>query len=132
MHSVVHFEVHATDPEKLADFYRNVFGWQIEKYEGIPGLEYWGVITAEKDAPNAVNGGLVRRQGPAPAAGTPVSAFVCTLRVDDLDGLIERAQAHGAKIATPKFALSGMAWQAYLLDPDHNLFGLHQPDPNAK
>ena len=29
---VVHFEIQATDPERAAKFYREVFGWQIDKW----------------------------------------------------------------------------------------------------
>jgi hypothetical protein len=29
-------------------------------------------------------------------------------------------------------ALAGMAWQAYYIDTEQNIFGIHQVDPNAK
>jgi predicted enzyme related to lactoylglutathione lyase len=132
MDSLVHFEIHATEPEKLADFYRNVFGWEITKYEGIPGLEYWGVVTAQKGAPNAINGGLIRRHGEASKGGQPVNAFVCTMQVADIDATMKKAEEHGAKLAVAKAALPGMAWQGYMVDPDGNIFGIHQIDPNAK
>ena len=38
----------------------------------------------------------------------------------------------GGQLALPKFALPGMAWQGYYLDTEGNVFGIHQPDPNAK
>lgn len=131
MNSIVHFEIHATDPEKLAEFYRGVFGWDIKKWES-PDMEYWMVMTAAKDAPNAINGGLIRRKGPAAQHGAPVNAFVCTLKVDDLDGLMTKALALGAAVAMPKFLIAGMAWQSYLLDPDGNLLGLHQVVAESK
>jgi predicted enzyme related to lactoylglutathione lyase len=131
MNSIVHFEIHASDPEKMASFYRDVFGWDIKKWEG-GSMDYWLVMTAAKDAPNAINGGLVRRQGPAPGLGAPVNAFVCTLQVEDIDAMMDKAVAHGAKVALPKMAIPGMAWQGYLLDPEHNIFGIHQADPDAK
>ena len=34
MAAVTHFEIFAEEPEKLADFYRNLFGWQIEQAPG--------------------------------------------------------------------------------------------------
>lgn len=131
MNSLVHFEIHASDPEKLAEFYKNVFGWTITKYD-MPTMEYWGVMTAEKGAPGAINGGLVRRKGPAPAVGAPVNGYVCTMVVEDLDATMKKAAEHGAVEALPKFAIAGMAWQAYMLDPDKNIIGLHQPDEKAK
>ena len=30
-HGVVHFEIPAEDPDKLAEFYTRLFGWQIDK-----------------------------------------------------------------------------------------------------
>ncbi|MFA5853776.1 MAG: VOC family protein [Patescibacteria group bacterium] len=131
MNSIVHFEIHATEPEKLGEFYKALFGWEIVKYE-LPGMEYWGVITAEKGAPNAINGGLVKRGVPAPSLGATPSAFVCTVQVDDIDAMMKKAAELGAVEAMAKFALPGMAWQGYMIDPDHNIFGLHQADPNAK
>src|SRR5689334_19629414 len=34
MPRVVHFEIHAEDPERAARFYGGVFGWQINKWAG--------------------------------------------------------------------------------------------------
>jgi predicted enzyme related to lactoylglutathione lyase len=42
MGSVTHFEIYASEPEKLADFYRTMFGWQLEK---APGIDYWRIQT---------------------------------------------------------------------------------------
>ena len=36
--AVTHFEIFAEDPAKLADFYRELFGWAIEK---APGVDYF-------------------------------------------------------------------------------------------
>ena len=43
MPRVVHFEIHADDPERAISFYQSVFGWQFQKWEG--PLEYWMIIT---------------------------------------------------------------------------------------
>src|SRR5207248_9917827 len=39
MPRVVHFEVHADDPERAAKFYRELFGWRVEKWSG--PVDYW-------------------------------------------------------------------------------------------
>ena len=44
MNRVVHFEIHGQDPGKLAEFYRKVFGWELNKWDN-PGGEYWLVMT---------------------------------------------------------------------------------------
>jgi len=45
---------------------------------------------------------------------------------------VAKATAAGAQIALPKMAIPGIGWQAYIRDPDENIVGLHQQDPNAK
>lgn len=128
---IAHFEIHATEPEKLAGFYTTVFGWEIKKWEG-GQMEYWMIMTGKQGEPDGINGGLVRRQGPAPSTGAPVNGAVNTIVVDDYDAYDKKILTAGGVVALPKMALVGMAWQGYYIDPDGNIFGLHQADPNAK
>jgi len=128
---VAHFEIHATEPEKLAKFYVDTFGWEIKKWE-YPGLEYWMVMTGPQGGTDGINGGMVRRKGAAPAAGAAVSGYVCTMIVADFDAMSKKILANGGTVALPKAAIPGMAWQGYFKDPDGNIFGIHQPDPTAK
>ena len=96
-------------------------------------MEYWMVMTAPKDSKEpGINGGLLRRPCPAPKPEQGTNAFVCTIVVDDYDAYEKKTLAAGGKVAMPKFALPGMAWQGYFLDTEGNTVGLHQPDPNAK
>ncbi len=127
---LAHFEIHASNPEKLAEFYGGVFGWEIKKWEG-GQMEYWMIMTGDKDAPGGINGGLLRRQGDAAANGQAVNAFVCTVVVDSYDEMHNKILAADGTVAMPKMALTGMAWQGYYKDPDGNIFGLHQADKNA-
>lgn len=121
-----HFEIHATNPEALIPFYTEVFGWTISKWDS-DTMEYWMVMTGERDEAGGINGGLVRRVGGAPAAGQSPNAFVCTMVVDDFDAIAEKIIAHGGVLALEKANIAGMAWQGYFTDPDGNLFGIHQP-----
>ncbi len=57
MPRVVHFEIHADDPERAVKFYQNVFGWELTKWGG--PHEYW-VIKTGPDGSLGINGGLVR------------------------------------------------------------------------
>lgn len=127
---VGHFEIHATDPEKLIEFYTEIFGWEIKKWEG-GQYEYWTVMTGGRDEPGGINGGLLRRPCPPPKEGEGSNAYVCTIIVEDYDAIAKKILVHGGKVALPKMALVGMAWQGYFLDPDGNTFGLHQPDEKA-
>lgn len=130
MNRIVHFEIQANDPERAAKFYREIFGWEITKFDS-PEMEYWLVMTAEKDSKElGINGGLLRRN--ATVEGKGVNAFVCTAQVDNIDETAKKIIAAGGTEAMPKFAIMGMAWQAYYLDTEGNMFGVHQPDPDAK
>ncbi len=128
---LAHFEIHASNPENLVAFYTSVFGWEIKKWEG-GQMEYWMIMSGKSDEPGGINGGLLRRHGPAPENGAAVNGYVCTMVVDNYDAFGEKILAAGGTVALPKMALVGMAWQGYFKDPDGNIFGLHQADTNAK
>lgn len=128
---VVHFEIHAENPERAIGFYKEVFGWDFPVWMEEP-VKYWGVMTAEKDSKElGINGGLLVRKGSAPTEGQPVNAYVCTVQVEDIDDIIKKIEGAGGTVALPKHALMGMAWQAYYKDTEGNIFGIHQSDPNA-
>lgn len=128
---VGHFEIHVDDMERAVAFYRGVFGWDIQKWDG-DAFEYWMISTGKSDEPGGINGGFVQRPCPAPAQPHGLTAYCCTVVVDDYDAIAQRILAHGGKEAMPKVALVGMAWQGYFLDTEGNTFGLHQADINAK
>lgn len=127
---VVHFEIHAEDPLRATEFYKEVFGWEFEKWGS---EEYWMVMTDKKGSKEpGINGGLLLRKGDRPKEGQPVNAFVCTVQVEHIDEIIARIEEHGGKVAVAKFAFPGMAWQAYYEDTEGNIFGIHESDKNAK
>lgn len=133
MNRVVHFEIQAEEPVRAAKFYKDVFGWNIEKYtgEGI-AWEYWMIMTAPTDSKDlGINGGIQKRpaQTPPPQCGT--NAFTCTIDVINFDETSKKILSAGGKIALPKFALPKMAWQGYFLDTEGNVFGIHEQDINA-
>jgi predicted enzyme related to lactoylglutathione lyase len=78
-----------------------------------------------------IDGGILKRRGPAPETGQPVNAFVCTIGVDDVDDAVESALSAGGRTALPKTAIPGVGWAAYLIDPEGNIFGVHQADSAA-
>jgi predicted enzyme related to lactoylglutathione lyase len=123
----VHFEIHAADPERIRDFYEQVFGWDFQRW----GEQQYWMVTTGADGTLGINGGLLPRQGPAPAAGASPNAFVITVSVDDVDATVERALGLGASLAMPRMAVPGVGHLAYLADPDGNLVGALQPDEAA-
>lgn len=135
MNRVVHFEIHASDPEKIGGFYSEVFGWEIKEWE-MPGVSeenrYWFVLTAPEGSQElGINGGMVVRRGELPQEGVPVSSFVCTISVENVDEYLERVKSAGGTVAVPKMAIPNTAWLAYAKDPEGNTFGLYQEDSSA-
>lgn len=128
---VNHFEIHATDPEKVIQFYKELFSWRIEPWGG-SAMEYWIVYTGEKAEEGAINGGLLRRPSKAAPPDTDVTAYVCTMTVENLDAMMDKAVQLGGKVALKKMAIPGMAWLGYCQDNDGNVFGMIQNDPSAK
>ncbi len=131
MNRVVHFEIQADNPERAAKFYKHIFGWNIEKWDS-PTMEYWMVMTADKDSKElGINGGLLKRSTKMPSHECGANSFVCTVLVDDFDKMAKKIHDAGGKVAMPKFAIAGMAWQGYFLDTEGNTFGIHEADENA-
>lgn len=128
MPRVAHFEIHASEPAKLAAYYRELFGWKLQH---LPHIDYWLIDTSEGTEPG-INGGLLQRRGPKPAEGQAVNAFVCTVNVSLVDTFRAKAMSLGGTEALPKMAIPGVGYVAYCKDPDGNIFGLHQADTNAK
>jgi uncharacterized protein len=128
MPRVVHFEIHAAEPERAVRFYQELFGWQITRWEG--PMEYWVVRTGDGSQPG-IDGGLLRRQGGGPTSGHAVNAYVCTVDVENLDDVLSRGARLGASVAVPRMPVPGLGWLAYITDPEGNILGIMQTDPAA-
>ena len=131
MGRLIHFEIHVDDMERATKFYGEVFGWSFQDWSDFAGMPYFGAVTGEDSEPG-INGALMQRQGPRPEVGQAVNGFTCTMNVVNYDDTHEKIMANGGTVALPKHALPGMAWQGYYLDTEGNVFGVHQPDENAK
>lgn len=117
----VHFELGVVDPERAAKFYEAALGWKISKWDG--PMPYWMINTGE--AGPGINGGMMIHMDKAPRT-------VNTMGVADLDAAVAKVVEAGGTMAHPKFPIPGIGWQAYCIDTEGNLFGLHQMDPSAK
>jgi predicted enzyme related to lactoylglutathione lyase len=122
----VHFEIHSADPDRAQRFYENLFGWTFQSW----GNGDYRLVTTG-DQGRGINGGLVRRRGDPPRGGEPVTSWVCTVDVDDLDAFVARAEAEGGSIALPRMAVPGVGWLAYVKDTEGNILGMMQEDRSA-
>ena len=126
---VVHFEIHASDPQVLIDFYSNLLGWTFTRFGD---QDYWSINTGEESmqvgAPgHGINGGLTRRRGPRPEAGAPVCGADLVIAVDDVDATFSKSIDLGASESLAPTDMPGVGRLAYLLDPDGNVFGFLSP-----
>jgi uncharacterized protein len=126
MPRVVHFEVHAEDPERAVRFYSTLFGWSFQNWGG--PMDYWLITTGPDDQPG-INGGMMRRMGAID--GQAVIAYVCTIDVASVDETLEKALGLGGQVALPKMPVPGVGWLAYAKDSEGNIFGMMQNDPSA-
>ncbi len=121
MNRFVHFELATSDLEKTAAFYREVFGWQVEKWDG--PVTYWLVTTGEQGT-TGIDGGLMK-------ADETFSGTVNTIQVEDIDAAIAKVQECGGEIILPKDTIPEVGYQAYFKDPTGIIVGLHQALPGA-
>lgn len=125
MNSIAYFEIQADNPETAAAFYRHVFGWPFSRDEKIP-IPYWRI-----ESPG-MRGGLLQRPAATPPMQCGTNAYVCSIEVADFDAVAERILKGGGQVALPKFAVPGVCWHGYFIDPAGNTFGLFQSDPAAE
>jgi hypothetical protein len=121
MNRPAYFELATGDVEKSAAFYRAVFGWEIQKWDG--PFDYWLVNTGDASTLGA-NGGLMQADG-------IFSGTINTIETDDLDALIAKVKANGGVIVREKHTIPGVGYQAYFKDNSGIIVGLHQTDPKA-
>ncbi len=122
MSRVVHFEIPVDDPDRAARFYTTVFGWSFEKFNG--PVDYWSITTGPNAEPG-INGGMGRRN--------PISdRLTDTVAVDSIEESIAMVERNGGRIVAPKMPIPGIGWLAYFADTEGNVFGMMQPDPNAR
>ena len=126
---VVHFEIHASQPQELIDFYSRLLGWTFTRFGE---MDYWAIGTGEGSISvggpgHGINGGLTQRRGPRPEVGGPVAGANLVVAVDDVDGTFSKGLELGAVAALPPDDMPGVGRLAYLVDPDGNVFGFLSP-----
>jgi uncharacterized protein len=105
MGRVIGFELSSQEPEKAAEFYSNVFGWEMAE----PRWDYWAVTTGE-DKNKGINGGIGKGPNDYPH-GTRIQ-----IEVESMDDAISKAKNNGAMIVRDKMEFDDF-FLAYLVDP---------------
>jgi predicted enzyme related to lactoylglutathione lyase len=126
MRKIVHFEIPADDEARARDFYREVFGWQLQE---MPELDYTLAMTTPVDEqtqlptePGAINGGLMKRSADTP---TPV----LTIDVESIDRALKEIESRGGSVVRGRTEIPGMGAFAYFKDSEGNVMGLWETVP---
>jgi predicted enzyme related to lactoylglutathione lyase len=112
---VAFFEVISPDAERAQKFYAELFDWQVAADPAMGGY----ALVDTGGGESAVGGGI----GPSTTpGGTGVKIY---LRVDDLDGYLDRVEQLGGKrLVAPTDLPGGFGRFAIFADPDGNQVGL--------
>lgn len=120
MPRVIHFEINADEPKRAAEFYRDVFGWEITNWGG--PVDYWLALTGPDEEPG-INGAIKDRSEDL--------STVNTIEVPSVDDFLDKIQEAGGQTLTEKMVISGIGYNAYCMDTEGNVFGIMQNDPSA-
>jgi predicted enzyme related to lactoylglutathione lyase len=121
MSRVIHFEIPSGDPQKSIEFYRKIFGWEINQWGD---QQYWLCNTGDQSEPG-INGAIIKRR-------SPEHPVVNSIGVKNIQEAITVIEANAGIIVVPVMAIPGVCWVAYFKDPDGNIIGITQIDENAK
>ena len=116
----VHFELPVDDQDRATTFYRTVFGWEIQQWEGAP---YW-LITSGPDSEPGINGAIGRR-----SENLAVPTLI--IEVPDIAAAMTAAEEAGATIVVGKNPIPGVGFSAYFIDPEGNRMGLFESDESV-
>jgi len=116
---ICYLEVPSTDIARSAEFYKQVFGWNIrQRGDG---------ATAFDDATGEISGAFVRNRPPSLDPG-----LLVYIMVDSVAGTLERIEANGGRVVQP-IGADAPEITARFRDPGGNVIGLYQePAPAQK
>ncbi len=120
--SIVHFDIPATDLEKLKTFYSKLFNWKIYRAPG--PIDYWMIETVPVNEQGmllrpGVNAGMYKKEQPEIK---PVNYIL----VENIDESIQNIKTLGGTITRQKQEVPGVGWIALAIDPEGNPFAVLQ------
>ena len=127
MPRVIHFEIVADNPERAMKFYKEVFGWEFNKWDG--PQDYWLVKTGEGSQPG-INGGLTPKTNEG--SGNTGGRITNSIDVPSIDEFSNKISMEGGKVLSPKMPIPGVGYLAICEDTEGITFGIIQYDRNAK
>lgn len=129
---VVHFDMPYQDAQRVTNFYKAAFGWDMKNYGKDMG-DYVLATTTELDensmptTPGAINGGFYPLRD-SPEHKEP--SFV--IAVEDLDKAIEDIKTAGGTILREPEEIPGIGMWASFRDSEGNRVSVMKPNPRQK
>jgi uncharacterized protein len=126
MNPVVHFEMPYGDSKRLAKFYSDAFGWQMQTLGEEMG-SYVLATTTETDenqmvkAPGTINGGFFPKGPDAPTYPSVVIA------VDNIQAAMKKVASSDGKVLGEPIEIPGIGMYVSFTDTEGNRVSLLQP-----
>jgi len=126
MNPVVHFEMPYDDSERLAKFYTQAFGWQMQKMGSEMG-DYVTAATAETDekrmvkTPGTINGGFFPKKPDMPSEPSVVIA------VENIKEAMKKVKDAGGKVLGEPMEIPGVGQYVSFNDTEGNRVSILQP-----
>ena len=127
MNPVVHFEMPYENGDRVAKFYSQVFGWQMNNTGPEMG-NYVLAGTTETDenrmvkAPGTINGGFFQKNPEWPAQYPSV-----VISVKDINAAIKSINAAGGKVLGDPMDIPGVGKYVSFMDTEGNRVSILQP-----
>ena len=121
MPTVEYFQIPADDISRAQDFYKKVFGWEMQKWNNSENSEqeYWMFQTKDDEGNPGIGGGLMKRQSPQHT----VTNFITVSSIEEYSLKIEQS---GGKVIMPKTEIPNMGFFAVFLDTENNMCGIFE------
>ena len=107
---VIHWEIQSKMPEKLHDFYSDVFGWSIDANNPMK----YGMV--ESKGADGINGGIGGSESPS-------AEVLVYVGVPSIDDVLEKIMSSGGRTLMPRTDI-GPVIMAIFQDPEGNTMGL--------
>ncbi len=106
----------SSDPKQAQDFYTRLFGWETEVFT--PGEADYTMISAGGES----HGGFGKAM-----EGAPPPHWLSHVRVESVDGTIEKAKGAGGTLAAGPFDMAEVGRMAIIADPQGAYVSIYQP-----
>jgi len=121
MPRVSHFDIPVDDPKRAQKFYREVFDWKFEKWDG--PMDYWMAKTGTEEP--GIDGGMSKR---IPGQ----MGMTNTINVSSIEKFSKKIMEKGGQLIIPKIPIPKVGWFAQCMDTEGNMFGILEMDEKAE